>query len=84
MEAGKVEAKPVEFRVADLFAALRGMLRPLLLNQAVDLVFEDVDRIPADVFRRRQDLADPAEFHLERLKFTERGEVRVSASLAGE
>ena len=29
VEAGKVEAKPVEFRVADLFAALRGMLRPL-------------------------------------------------------
>ncbi len=65
VEAGKVEAKPLEFRVADLFAALRGMLRPLLLNQAVDLVFEDVDQIPADVFRRRQDLADPPEFHLQ-------------------
>ena len=47
VEAGKVEAKPLEFRVADLFAALRGMLRPLLLNQSVDLVFEDVDHIPA-------------------------------------
>ena len=65
VEAGKVEAKPVEFRVSDLFAALRGMLRPLLLNQAVDLVFEDVDQLPRDVFRRREDFADPQEFHLQ-------------------
>ena len=44
VEAGKVEAKPIEFEAANLFAALRGMLRPLLLNQSVDLVFEDVAR----------------------------------------
>ena len=41
-----MEAKPVEFRIADLFGALRGMLRPLLLNQAVELIFEDVDTLP--------------------------------------
>ena len=50
--------------MADLFAALRGMLRPLLLNQAVDLVFEDVDSFP-NVFGRREDFADPSEFHLQ-------------------
>jgi signal transduction histidine kinase/DNA-binding response OmpR family regulator len=83
VEAGKVEAKPVEFRPADLFAALRGMLRPLLLNQAVDLVFEDVDRIPtmfSDEGKISQILRN---FISNALKFTERGEVRVSASLAG-
>ena len=40
VEAGKMEVKPVEFEAANLFAALRGMLRPLLLNQSVDLIFE--------------------------------------------
>jgi signal transduction histidine kinase/DNA-binding response OmpR family regulator len=84
VEAGKVEAKPVEFRASDLFAALRGMLRPLLLNQAVDLVFEDVDQLPAmfsDEGKISQILRN---FISNSLKFTERGEVRVSASLAGE
>jgi signal transduction histidine kinase/DNA-binding response OmpR family regulator len=82
VEAGKVEAKPLEFRVADLFAALRGMLRPLLLNQSVDLVFEDVDHIPAmfsDEGKISQILRN---FISNALKFTERGEVRVSARLA--
>ncbi len=84
VEAGKVEAKPVEFRVSDLFAALRGMLRPLLLNQAVDLVFEDVDQLPAmfsDEGKISQILRN---FISNSLKFTERGEVRVSASVAGD
>src|SRR6185312_3330617 len=40
MEAGKVEVKPLEFEVENLFAALRGMLRPLLVNQSMDLIFE--------------------------------------------
>jgi signal transduction histidine kinase/DNA-binding response OmpR family regulator len=84
VEAGKVEAKPVEFRPADLFAALRGMLRPVLLSQAVDLVFEDVDEIPtmfSDEGKISQILRN---FISNALKFTERGEVRVSASLAGD
>jgi len=83
VEAGKVEAKPLDFRVGDLFAALRGMLRPVLLNQAVDLVFEDVEHIPpmfSDEGKISQILRN---FISNALKFTERGEVRVSASLAG-
>src|SRR6204780_2989217 len=82
VEAGKVEAKPVEFHVKDLFAALRGMLRPLLLNQAVDLVFEDVDDIPSmfsDEGKISQILRN---FISNALKFTEQGEVRVSARVA--
>lgn len=80
VEAGKVEAKPLDFRVADLFAALRGMLRPMLLNQSVDLVFDDVNHIPAmysDEGKISQILRN---FISNALKFTERGEVRVSAS----
>lgn len=82
VEAGKVEAKPLDFRVADLFAALRGMLRPMLLNQAVDMVFDNVDDIPplfSDEGKISQILRN---FISNALKFTERGEVRVSACLA--
>src|SRR5687767_5055476 len=32
IEAGKTEVRPVEFPVANLFSALRGMLRPLLVG----------------------------------------------------
>ena len=84
VEAGKIEAKPLEFTAADLFAALRGMLRPLLLNQSVALIFEDVDHIPqiySDEGKVSQVLRN---FISNALKFTESGEVRVSAALAGE
>jgi signal transduction histidine kinase/CheY-like chemotaxis protein len=84
VEAGKIEAKPLEFTVADLFAALRGMLRPLLLNQSVSLVFDDVTHFPqifSDEGKVSQILRN---FISNALKFTESGEVRVSAALEGE
>ena len=83
VEAGKIEAKPLEFTAADLFAALRGMLRPLLLNQSVTLVFEDATDIPrifSDEGKVSQILRN---FISNALKFTESGEVRVSAALDG-
>ena len=79
VEAGKLEARPIEFEISNLFAALRGMLRPLLLNQSVDLIFEDADHIPTlftDEGKISQILRN---FISNALKFTERGEVRVSA-----
>src|ERR1700676_1177543 len=84
VEAGKLEVKPLEFRASNLFGALRGMLRPLLLNQSVNLVFEDVDQVPpifADEGKVSQILRN---FISNALKFTESGEVRVSAAMAGE
>jgi signal transduction histidine kinase/CheY-like chemotaxis protein len=84
VEAGKVDIKPVEFEVDKLFGSLRGMLRPLLLNQQVDLVFEEVNQLPqmyADEGKISQILRN---FISNALKFTEKGEVRVSAELAGE
>jgi len=81
VEAGKIEIKPLEFTAANLFAALRGMLRPLLLNQSIDLVFDDVEQIPpiySDEGKVSQILRN---FISNALKFTESGEVRVSAAL---
>ena len=56
VEAGTV-VTPIEFKVEDLFGALRGMLRPLLVGDAVALIFEDAEEVPA--------LADPAQFPIE-------------------
>jgi signal transduction histidine kinase/DNA-binding response OmpR family regulator len=82
VEAGKTVIRPSDFRLADVFAALRGMLRPLLLDRAVALVFEDADDLPplfTDESKVSQILRN---FISNALKFTERGEVRVRAGLA--
>jgi signal transduction histidine kinase/CheY-like chemotaxis protein len=81
VEAGKVEVKPIYFEVENLFGALRGMLRPLFLNQSVALVFEDASHLPplySDEGKVSQILRN---FLSNALKFTERGEVRVSAGV---
>jgi signal transduction histidine kinase/DNA-binding response OmpR family regulator len=82
VEAGKVTIRPGAFTVESLFAALRGMLRPLLAqNSSVALVFEDPINIPelySDEAKISQVLRN---FISNALKFTERGEVRISARM---
>jgi signal transduction histidine kinase/CheY-like chemotaxis protein len=82
VEAGKVAVRPVEFDVGALFGALRGMLRPLLAhNASVALVFEEPAGLPllnTDEGKVSQILRN---FISNALKFTEHGEVRVSARL---
>ncbi|MGB2607097.1 MAG: ATP-binding protein [Candidatus Sulfotelmatobacter sp.] len=79
VEAGKVSIRATSFRVDGVFAALRGMLRPLLSqNSSVNLVFDE----PADLPDLYTDEAKVSQilrnFISNALKFTERGEVRVS------
>lgn len=84
VEAGKIVIRPVDFEVATLFSSLRGMLRPLLLNEAVDLVFEE----PGDLHALHTDEGKVSQILRNlisnALKFTERGEIRVSATLSPE
>jgi signal transduction histidine kinase/CheY-like chemotaxis protein len=82
VEAGKTVVRPIEFRVANLFGALRGMLRPLLLNTSVSLVFEDASELPALLTDEAKISQILRNFISNALKFTERGEIRVSAALA--
>src|SRR5581483_11121168 len=84
VEAGKVTIRPSNFSVNTLFAALRGMLRPLLVqNSSVKLVFDDPEediQIYSDEAKVSQILRN---FISNALKFTERGEVRVSVDQEG-
>ena len=81
VEAGKVTIRPSTFDVNTLFSALRGMLRPLLVqNSSVRLVFDDPEEnieLHTDEAKVSQILRN---FISNALKFTERGEVRVSVS----
>jgi signal transduction histidine kinase/CheY-like chemotaxis protein len=82
VEAGKTVVRPSHFTIANLFGALRGALRPLQVNEAVELVFEDGSTLPAmqtDEGKVAQILRN---FISNSLKFTERGEVRVAARVS--
>ncbi len=79
VEAGKVDVRPTDFEVADLFGGLKGALRPLLGSSAVALSFDEPVGVPTlhtDEGRLTQILRN---FISNALKYTEQGEVRVSA-----
>ena len=81
IEAGKIDVRAAEFEVENLLSALRGMLRPLLVNASLSLVFEQPEDLPPlynDEGKVSQILRN---FVSNALKFTESGEVRVAASL---
>ena len=83
IEAGRITISPAWFDMFDLFAALRGMFRPIVDASAVDLIFEEpvgLPRLYTDDKKLAQILRN---FISNALKFTLRGEVRVSARLEG-
>jgi signal transduction histidine kinase/DNA-binding response OmpR family regulator len=83
VEAGKIVIRPVDFDVDHLFGALRGMLRPLLVDPSLSLVFEDAEGVPtiqSDEAKVSQILRN---FISNALKFTEAGEIRVGARMDG-
>ena len=80
VEAGKLEIRPSYFTIGELFGALRGVMKPLQQNDAVDLIFEDVTDCPP-LFTDEAKLAQILRNLISNaLKFTERGEVRVAAA----
>ncbi|MCX4216341.1 MULTISPECIES: sensor histidine kinase KdpD [Pseudomonas] len=84
IEAGRINISPAWFDMFDLFAALRGMFRPIVDATAVDLIFEEPVGLPR-LFTDDKKLAQILRnFISNSLKFTTRGEVRISARLEGQ
>jgi signal transduction histidine kinase len=80
VEAGRVSISPGWFELVDLFSALRGMFKPVVTNPDVVLVFEEPDALPS-LFNDDRKLSQILRnFISNALKFTTRGEVRISAS----
>lgn len=80
IEAGKVQITPSVFMVADLFSALRGMLRPLLQVENLELGFEvepGLESLCADESKISHILRN---FISNALKYTERGKITVRAA----
>ena len=80
VEAGKITVRPDEFEVTHLFGALRGMFRPMVPPE-VTLDFDEPGAIPllyTDEGKVSQILRN---FISNALKFTQHGQVRVSAAL---
>jgi signal transduction histidine kinase len=81
IEAGRITISPGWFDLMDLFSALRGMFRPLVEGNRVDLVFLDPPPLPllyTDDKKLAQILRN---FISNALKFTVNGQVVVSARL---
>jgi signal transduction histidine kinase/DNA-binding response OmpR family regulator len=79
VESGKIEVKPKYFEVHDLFGALRGMLKPLLTGNSLDLIFHSDPSLPllyTDEGKLSQILRNLIS---NALKFTRRGYVRLTA-----
>ena len=81
IEAGKVDIRPHKFAVKELFSALRGMLRPLLVSESLDLKFIEPDS-KLEMFTDEAKLSQILRnFISNALKFTEVGEITVSVKL---
>jgi signal transduction histidine kinase len=79
VEAGRITISPEWFEMVDLFAALRGMFKPIAATTSIALVFDEPEgevKLYTDDKKVSQILRN---FISNALKFTTEGEVRVSA-----
>ncbi len=84
VEAGRITISPEWFEMVDLFSALRGMFKPIVNSTAVSLAFDEPEgdiKLYSDDKKVSQILRN---FISNALKFTQQGEVRVSASMLAD
>ncbi|MGC2398668.1 MAG: ATP-binding protein, partial [Acidobacteriaceae bacterium] len=80
VEAGKIDVKPKHFEVHDFFGALRGMLKPLLAGNSLDLIFEAAPGIPTLYMDEGKISQVLRNLISNALKFTRKGLIRVTAA----
>ena len=84
IEAGRITISPGWFDLMDLFSALRGMFRPLVEGNDIELEFIAPPQLPM-LYTDDKKLAQILRNYVSNaLKFTPRGRVVVSAELEGE
>jgi signal transduction histidine kinase len=81
VDAGRVTISADWFETVDLFAALRGMFKPILANSEVTLVFQEFESVPKLYTDDRKLAQILRNFISNALKFTKHGSVRVAARL---
>ena len=79
VEAGKADVRSERFKVQALFGALRGALRPLRTTPSVELIFDVADNVPELVTDESKVAQILRNLISNALKFTETGEVYVTA-----
>ena len=80
VEAGRVEISPEWFELVDLFSALRGMFKPILVNPDVVLIFDEPQCAQQALFTDDRKLSQILRNYISNaLKFTVKGEIRVAA-----
>ena len=84
IEAGRITISPGWFDLMDLFSALRGMFRPLVEGNDVELEFIAPPQLPM-LYTDDKKLAQILRNYVSNaLKFTPRGRIVVSAELEGD
>jgi signal transduction histidine kinase len=84
IEAGRIEVHPTKFTVDSVFGALRGVFRPLVTSSSTELRIDPAEDLPVlhtdetKVSQVLRNLISNA------IKFTEQGEVHVSARVNGD
>jgi signal transduction histidine kinase len=81
VEAGRITISPEWFEMVDLFAALRGMFKPIVATSSIALMFDEPEgeiKLYTDDKKVSQILRN---FISNALKFTPVGEVRVTAAV---
>jgi signal transduction histidine kinase len=84
VDAGRITISPEWFEMVDLFSALRGMFKPIVIASEVALIFEEPKGVPK-LYTDDKKLSQILRNYISNaLKFTSAGEVRVDARLTDQ